>query len=254
MTTQERLIVVHPDASTLAEVTAARLLTQVLDLQSVQNPVHLVLTGGTVGIQTLAAVASNPVRDAVDWTGVHIWWGDERFLPDGDADRNETQARNALLKHLTSLPAENVHAMPSARPDDAGYSPEDAAVDYAGELEKFAADGSAVPHFDVLMLGMGPDAHIASLFPGHEALSVTGQATVGVQGSPKPPPLRVSLTFDAIRSAKQVWIIAAGAEKADAVAAGLADAPIAEAPVTGAQGRKRTLWLVDLAAAGDMER
>lgn len=254
MTTQERLIVVHPDAPTLAEAAAARLLTQVLDLQSVQNPVHLVLTGGTVGIQTLAAVARNPVRDAVDWTGVHLWWGDERFLPDGDPDRNETQARDALLTHLSSLPAENIHAMPAARQDQPAYTPEDAAVDYAAELEKFAAGGSAVPHFDVLMLGMGPDAHVASLFPGHDALDITGRATAGVHGSPKPPPLRVTLTFDAIRSAKQVWIIAAGAEKAEAVAAGLAGAPITQAPVAGAQGRKRTLWLVDLAAAGGMER
>ena len=250
MTTQERLIVVHPDALTLSEATAARLLTQVLDLQSLQNPVHLVLTGGTVGIQTLAAIAQNSVRDAVDWTGVHLWWGDERFLPDGDAERNETQARKALIQHLPTLPAENVHPMPPARPDDLDFTPEFAAAEYAAELARFAADGSAVPHFDVLLLGMGPDAHVASLFPGHDALNVTGRATVGVHGSPKPPPLRVSLTFDAIRSAHQVWIVAAGAEKAEAVAAGLAEAPIADAPVAGAQGRKRTLWLVDAAAAG----
>lgn len=251
MTTPERLIVVHPDAETLAEATAARLLTQILDLQSLQNPVHLVLTGGTVGIKTLAAVASNPVRDAVDWTGIHLWWGDERFLPDGHPDRNETQARDALIQHLPTLPRQNVHAMPAAQEGNLDYTPEAAASDYAAELALFAADGSAVPHFDVLMLGMGPDAHVASLFPGHDALTVTGRATVGVHGSPKPPPLRVSLTFDAIRSAHQVWIVAAGAEKAEAVAAGLQGASVVEAPVAFAQGRKRTLWLVDAAAAGE---
>jgi len=113
MSPQSRLVVVHPDAQILAEAAASRLLTRILDLQSVRSPVHVVLTGGTVGIKTLAAVAKNPVRDAVDWTGVHLWWGDERYLPAGDADRNETQAREALLDHLDVLPAENVHAMPS---------------------------------------------------------------------------------------------------------------------------------------------
>lgn len=251
MTTHERLIVVHPDAPTLAEATAARLLTQILDLQSVRSPVHVVLTGGTVGIHTLAAVAASPVRDAVDWSGVHLWWGDERFLPTGDPERNETQAREALLDHLPLLPGANIHPMPAARDDNGAYSPQDAAADYATELARFAADGSAVPHFDVLLLGMGPDAHVASLFPGHAALDVAGQATVAVHGSPKPPPLRVSLTFDAIRSAHQVWIVAAGAEKADAVAAGLAGAPVTQAPVAGAVGRARTLWLLDVASAGD---
>lgn len=252
MTTQERLIVVHPDAPTLAEATAARLLTQILDLQSVRTPVHIVLTGGTVGIKTLAAISSNPVRDAVDWSGVHVWWGDERFLPAGDPERNETQAREALLDHLPLLPEANIHPMPPARTGEETYSPEAAAADYATELARFAADGSAVPHFDVLLLGMGPDAHVASLFPHHPALEATGSATVGVHGSPKPPPLRVSLTFDAIRSAHQVWIVAAGAEKAEAISAGLTGAPVSQAPVAGAVGRARTLWLLDVASAGDI--
>ena len=121
-----RAVVVHPDAGVLAEAVAARLLTRVLDLQSLQRPVHLVLTGGTVGIRTLAAVGTSPVRDAVDWSGVHVWWGDERFLPDGDAERNETQARTALLDGLgDALPAGNVHAM--AARSDAVPTPEAAA-------------------------------------------------------------------------------------------------------------------------------
>ena len=91
-----REVVVVPDADLLARSTASRLLLAVLDAQSLHSPVHVVLTGGTVGIKTLAAVADDPVRAAVDWSGVHLWWGDERFLPDGDPDRNETQAREAL--------------------------------------------------------------------------------------------------------------------------------------------------------------
>lgn len=252
MTTHRR-IVVHPDADVLAQATAARLLTRLLDLQSVQRPVHLVLTGGTVGITTLRAVAESPVRAAVDWTGVHVWWGDERFLPAGDPDRNETQARVALLDGLDALPAENVHPMAAARPGEPGFTVDDAAADYARELGEYAVDGAAVPQLDVLLLGMGPDAHVASLFPGHEMLGVSGRATVGVYGSPKPPPERVSLTFDAIRSAREVWIVAAGAEKARAVAASLAGSPVDEAPAAGAVGRERTIWLLDAAAAAPAE-
>lgn len=245
--------IVHPDAATLAATTAARLLVRLVDLQSTRPVSHVVLTGGTVGIRTLAEVAASPLRDAVDWTGVHLWWGDERFLPSGHADRNETQAREALLDHLP-VPPENVHPVPAA--DAPGIdSPEAAAAAYAEELARFAGDtsddaGPAVPPFDVLMLGMGPDAHVASLFPGHEALDVTDRTVVGVHASPKPPPERVSLTFPAIESAAEVWLVVAGEDKAPAVAQALGGADVHAAPAAGALGRRGTLWLLDVAAAG----
>jgi 6-phosphogluconolactonase len=102
------------------------------------------------------------------------------------------------------------------------------------------------------MLGMGPDGHVASLFPGHPGVGVTGVSTTGVHDSPKPPPLRVSLTFEAIRAAREVWVVAAGAEKAAAVASALADAPVEVTPAAGALGTKATLWLVDAAAVSDV--
>ncbi|MBE1878927.1 6-phosphogluconolactonase [Myceligenerans pegani] len=266
LTPGARLVVVHPDAGVLAEAAAARLLTRILDVQSVRSPVHVVLTGGTVGIRTLACVAASPLVAAVDWSGVHLWWGDERFLPDGDPDRNETQAREALVDALVAghgLPGENVHPVPG--PSAVG-TPEEGAAAYAAELARFAGDpgagggeaaGPAVPAFDVLLLGMGPDGHVASLFPGHEGLAATG-AAVGVHGSPKPPPERVSLTFGAIRAAREVWVVAAGGEKAAQAAAALGTttngAPgaitITDVPAAGAVGRSRTLWLLDAAAAG----
>ncbi|WP_448060948.1 6-phosphogluconolactonase [Cellulomonas hominis] len=249
MSTPARTVLVHPDAPVLAAATAARLLTRLVDVQSVRSPVHVVLTGGTVGIATLAEVAASPARDAVDWSGVHLWWGDERYLPAGHPDRNETQARTALLDALGDLlPAAQVHAVPADGSAPGIDSPEAAAAAYADELAGFAPEGSAVPEFDVLLLGMGPDGHVASLFPGHAALAVTGTPTVGVHGSPKPPPLRVSLTFEAIRSAHEVWVVAAGAEKADAVASALSDAPVEVTPAAGALGTDTTLWLVDAAA------
>ena len=246
-----RLVVVHPDKEVLAQAAAARLLTRVLDVQSVRSPVHVVLTGGTVGIASLAAVAASPLVPAVDWSGVHLWWGDERFLPDGDPDRNETQARQALLDDLVAdhgLPAANVHPMPGPT---SVATPEEGAAVYAAQLAGYAPAGAAtpVPAFDVLLLGMGPDGHVASLFPGHEGLAAQG-TTAGVHGSPKPPPERVSLTFDAIRSAREVWIVAAGAEKAGQVAAALSGEPAEKVPAAGAVGQARTLWLLDAEAAG----
>lgn len=249
-----RLVVVHPDKEVLAQATAARLLTRVLDVQSVRSPVHIVLTGGSVGIATLAAVAASPLVPAVDWSGVHLWWGDERFLPDGDPDRNETQARAAVLDHLVAehgLPEANVHPMPGPT---SVATPEEGAAVYATLLGEQAGmrpgEGTvAVPAFDVLLLGMGPDGHVASLFPGHDGLTAPGPTT-GVHGSPKPPPERVSLTFDAIRSAREVWIVAAGAEKAEQVAAALAGEPVTAVPAAGAVGQARTLWLLDAEAAG----
>lgn len=254
MTAPARVVVVHPDAATLAAATAARLLLRLVDAQSTHRPLHVALTGGTVGIRTLAEVAASPLRDAVDWTGVHLWWGDERFLPAGDADRNETQAREALLDALP-VPPGNVHPVPAA---DAVATPEEAAAAYAEELARHVGGdgegsddaGPVVPAFDVVLLGMGPDGHVASLFPGHEALDVVDRTVVGVHGSPKPPPERVSLTFPALEAADEVWVVAAGAEKAEAVARALADDDVASTPASGAVGRTRTLWLLDAAAAG----
>jgi 6-phosphogluconolactonase len=238
-------VVVLPDAELLARTTAQRLLLAVVDAQSLRRPVHVVLTGGTVGIATLAAARTSPVLDAVDWSGVHVWWGDERFLPVGHEDRNDGQARAALLDHVP-VPPGNVHAVPGP---DAVDSPEAAAERYAADLAVFADDAAdpRVPEFAVLLLGVGPDGHVASLFPGHPAADAAGVATVAVHDSPKPPPVRVSLTFAAIARAAEVWLVAAGAEKAGAVAAAVAGEPL---PAGRVRGTERTLWLLDVAAAG----
>lgn len=241
-----RVALVHPDAEVLAEAVAARLLTRLVDLQSVQDEVHLVLTGGTVGIASLAAISRSPVRLAVDWSAVHLWWGDERFLPSGDPERNETQAREALLDGLEGLDPAKVHPMPA--PGEGVDSPEDSAAAYAAELASLAPEGAALPPFDLVLLGMGPDGHVASLFPGHEALAAAG-TVVGVHGSPKPPPLRTSLTFEAIRSADEVWLVVAGAEKAAVTQRAFEGAPVEEVPAVGAVGTQATVWLLDLAAA-----
>lgn len=241
-------VIVHPDADSVAAATAARLITTIVDQQSVTAPVHVVLTGGTVGIKTLAQVAASPASSAIDWSGVHFWWGDERFLPEGDPDRNETEARDVFLSRFEgAIPAENIHFVPRLDPGSGVRTPEDAAALYAAELASFAPSGSGVPQFDVLMLGMGPDGHVASLFPGHPSLDAGGFVT-GVHDSPKPPQLRVSLTFDAIAQAKAVWLVVAGADKAEAVASAWSGAARDVTPAGSVAGTEETLWLVDVAA------
>lgn len=241
-------VIVHPDADSVAAATAARLITTIVDRQSVAAPVHVVLTGGTVGIKTLAQVAASPAAGAIDWSGVHFWWGDERFLTEGDPDRNETQARDVFLSRFEdAIPAENIHFVPRLDPENGVATPEDAAALYAEELAAFAPAGSDVPQFDVLMLGMGPDGHVASLFPGHPGLDAVGSAT-GVHDSPKPPPLRVSLTFDAIAQARAVWLVVAGADKAEAVASAWSGSAKDVTPAGSVSGTEETLWLVDVAA------
>ncbi|MER6095637.1 6-phosphogluconolactonase [Streptomyces sp. NPDC001728] len=243
-------LVVHRDKELMAEAAAARLITRIVDAQAVRGSASVVLTGGRNGNGLLKALGSTPARDAIDWSRLDLWWGDERYLPEGDPERNVTQAREALLDRVPLDPA-RVHAMP-ASDGPYGADVDAAAASYAAELA--AAGDGAVPAFDVLMLGVGPDTHVASLFPELPAVRETERTVVGVRGAPKPPPVRISLTLPAIRSAKEVWLLAAGEDKAKAAAIALSGAGEVQAPAAGAYGRSRTLWLLDAAAASELPR
>jgi 6-phosphogluconolactonase len=185
----------------------------------------------------------------VDWRRVDFWWGDERFAATGDPERNETGARAALLDVLDVDPA-RVHAVPGPDGPD-GDDPDAAAARYAAELSSAAGAGAAVPAFDILMLGIGPEGHVASIFPESPAAHATG-SVVAVRNSPKPPPTRISLTFSAIQAAREVWILASGAEKAEAVAEAQSGVSQDKLPAAGARGGDRTLFLIDEAAASEL--
>ncbi|MER6914871.1 6-phosphogluconolactonase [Streptomyces sp. NPDC000594] len=247
-------LVVHRDKELMAQAAAARLITRIVDAQSARGSASVVLTGGRNGNALLAALGTAPARDAVDWQRLDLWWGDERFLPEGDPERNVTQARAALLDRVPLDPA-RVHAMP-ASDGEFGGDPDAAAAWYAAELAAAAGpeDHGPVPVFDVLMLGVGPDTHVASLFPELPAVRETERTVVGVHGAPKPPPTRISLTLPAIRAAREVWLLAAGEDKAKAVAMALSGAGEIQAPAAGARGRTRTLWLLDASAASELPR
>ncbi|MEU5553310.1 MULTISPECIES: 6-phosphogluconolactonase [unclassified Micromonospora] len=244
----EASVAVHADADLLAQAVAARLVVKLLDAQAERGQAAVVLTGGRIAAAVYRAVGALPAKDAVDWSRVDFWWGDERFLPAGDPDRNETQARAALLDALP-LDPDRIHPMPSS---DAGADPEEAAARYAAELARAARPGTAaLPHFDVLMLGVGEDGHVASVFPEHP-VHYESRPVSAVRGSPKPPPVRTTLTLPTINTAEEVWLVAGGSDKAQAVGMALAGAGPVQVPAAGVQGTSRTLWLLDRAAAADL--
>ena len=202
----------------------------------------------------LEHLRTGPARDAVEWSKVEFYWGDERFLPRGHADRNETQAREALLDHV-AVDQRNVYAMGA----DDGSGPagaEAAAAAYAELLSGKAApeDHGPMPTLDVLLLGMGPEGHTASIFPHSPAVYESERTVVAVHGCPKPPPTRISLTLPAIRSANEVWVVTAGESKAAAVSMALTGAGEVALPVAGVRGRSRTRWLLDRRSASKLPR
>ncbi len=250
--TNERRVLVHPDVDALIAAVSARFLTKLTDLLDEYHEVNVALTGGTVAQGVQEAVASSPMRDAIDWTRVHFWWGDERFVPKDDPERNERQAREALLDRLPT-PAENIHPFPAS---DEIEDIDRAAEAYAAELEEHAdpALRLPVPRFDITFLGVGPDGHIASLFPNHAQVQETERLVVGDVDAPKPPPARLSLTLPVLNSSQRIWLVLSGAEKASALGLALADAAPSEVPVAGVQGRRRTVFFVDGEAASQVPK
>ena len=245
-------VVVHPTDEALAAAAAARLVTRIVDIQTASGSASLVLTGGSIGIAVLRQLASTQSAAAVDWRQLDIYWGDERFLPSGHPDRNETQAREALLDHVEVDPA-RVYPM-GASDGPWGDDPDAAARAYADLLfhQRRPEDRGLAPSFDICCLGVGEDGHVASVFPGSPAVYETERAVIGVRGSPKPPPTRITLTLPAIRCSAEVWLIVSTSEKAAAVTMALRGAGEVRVPAAGATGRRRTLWLLDRPAAAKL--
>lgn len=239
------VVVVHPNKQSLADAAAARLVTTLVDAQARQPEAQIVLTGGSMGSAIIASTTQVPGRSAVDWSRVQVWWGDERYLPAGDPDRNDTQNDTAGLATL-GLDPDKVHRVSGP---DASETAEASAEAYSEALREHGQG-----RFDIVLLGVGPDGHVASLFPHHEAQRVTNAVAVAVHDSPKPPPDRVSLTFECLDRSREVWFLVAGDDKAEAVAAALATgADRWNVPAAGPRGIEATRWLVDEDAANALE-
>lgn len=259
----ERRVIVYPDPQVLAEAVAARTLLAIIDALADhgRRRFDLAVTGGTDGNRVLGAMKTSPLKMAVDWSRVHFWWGDERFVSADDDDRNAKQARGALLDDLTAsvaLPEANIHEMPA----DARSAAE-VAASTPSQTDAVLAKAAAIyqrellealgqrPRLDIAQFGVGPDAHFASLFPGKEEVLIDDPHVLvaGVRDSPKPPPLRLTLTVPMIAAARRTWVFTSEERKAQAVANALAEPCNPQAPSSFADGADELLWLIDKGAA-----
>lgn len=224
------------DADAVALACARQLEHTIAHLQSTGNSVRIALTGGTIANRTYDMLGDG----TVEWSALDFFWGDERFVDADSDDRNDKQARHAFITRL-GVPEERIHPMPAR---DSGLSPEQAAASYAATIPD---------EFDIVLLGLGPDGHIASLFPGFDQVHESTLHCVPVAGSPKPPPDRLSLTIPALNRTTQTWFIVSGHEKAEAVrSARASEGNISHTPARAARGRDMTRWFMDEAAAAQL--
>ena len=223
------------DATALAAADAG--INRVLELLEQRELVHIGITGGTVGIKTLALWNLHTRRDQIDYSRLHFWWGDERFVTADSPDRNFNQAWDALLAHI-AVPRENLHEFPAA---EAGLDLEEAAAVFAQHY------GAWNPEIAFAYMGMGPDGHVASLFPGKPS-PMPGVTIIAEHDSPKPPPERLSLSYEALNRIEEIWFTVAGADKAEAVGVAFSSEP-ERLPVGQLKGRLRNVWFIDEAAA-----
>jgi 6-phosphogluconolactonase len=236
----ERELLIVDDAAALAREAAMR----VVALIGERTRPAVCLTGGSSPRRLYELLGSEPLREQIPWDRVHWFIGDDRFVASDDPLSNIGMARNIFLDRLA--PSWNVHAIPTDAPD-----PDVAARAYDDELREFYGAKQLDPLrplFDVVLLGLGPDGHVASLFPGapHDAGDRWG---VGVPKANVPPFVpRVTLTFPALASCRQMLFLVSGAEKREIFARVQRGEDL---PATHAHSNALTTWLVDRAAAGD---
>lgn len=233
-----RRLVILPDRSSVERAVADCVVTVLTDAIRVRGRADWVVTGGTVGIGSLVAVSNHPNVAAVDWNRVHVWWGDERFVPEGHPDRNDAQARGALFDQI-AIPSENLHSFPARTNGSVDMAADQFVAEYPGGF----------PVFDLVLNGIGPDGHVASLFPGKDHGSDSA-LVLAVHDSPKPPAERLTFTFAALNNSRHVWIVAAGADKAGAVVRLMSND--SATPATKLRGETETVVCVDTAAATNL--
>ena len=226
------------NAADVASQAADEIIESLALVLKLKGSAHLALTGGTVGILTLKVLGEKENLKALDFSKVHFWWGDERYVSSDSDDRNAKQARVALLTSL-AVPESNIHEFPST---DSGLSVEEARDSFARTLDAYFVGG--IPKMDITILGMGPDGHVASLFPERE---IEQGVVVSVEDSPKPPAQRLSLSMDAINNSEKIIFVVSGLDKAEAVEA-VHTNPACELPAAQVEAKGMTLWIVDEAA------
>jgi 6-phosphogluconolactonase len=240
MTSQRPELMVVPDADALARTAARRLLDQFAPT----GRLAVCLTGGSTPERLYALLATASYRDAVPWDRIHWFWGDDRFVPQADPRSNCGAARRLLLDRVPAPPA-NIHPIPT----DAS-NVEAAANLYAAELRTFYGADHLDPQrplFDVVLMGLGADGHTASLFPGHAEVEESARWVVGVaEAGLEPFVPRVSLTFPALASTRQMLFLVSGPSKRDILSRVLSGADL---PAARARSDGDLIWLVDRDAA-----
>jgi 6-phosphogluconolactonase len=240
-----RRIIAVADAAALAQTAAERLIARIAGNN---GPVAICLTGGSSPKQLYELLAKQPYRGQIPWQRVHWFIGDERFVPASHSLNNMLMARRAFLNRWA--PLVNIHPMATGAED-----PDQAAYRYETELKSFyGADklDGARPLFDVVLMGVGPDGHTASLFPGYPAVDEKERWVIGVPTAPVEPFVpRVSLTLPALGSCREMLFEVSGTDKRAILTQVLAgeDLPAARAHSDG-----ETTWLVDKAALAENYR
>ena len=234
---------IHDTFEAMSDGVAAAVADAVRDAVARNGHCSLLLAGGSTP-RTAYELLATRYRDDVPWDRVHLFWGDERFLPPGDPRSNARMAREALVDRVPCPPV-NVHPIPTGLP-----SADAAALRYEDTLRAhFAGDQ---PVLDLVLLGLGEDAHTASIFPGSRALDETDRWVMAVT-APVEPALRVTLTMRSLTAAARLFVLAAGSEKAAALRHALDPAVNHERYPAAALQRagNRVTWWVDRAAASD---
>lgn len=241
--TPQRTIEVYDSADELYRAAAALVATQLAAAINERGKALVALSGGSLTTRLYPLLANPPLRDQIDWSGLSVLFADERYVPFDDAENTCRATRQTLLDHVP-VQADQVFPAPTYYRD-----PEQAAAIYQQQAAALlAAHGGA---FDVVLLGIGPDGHTASLFPRHPALTVPAdRLVVVVRDAPKPPPLRLSLTPAALNAARAVIFVVSGADKAAAVTAAVAETgdPLDQPTRLIQPAGGRVYWLIDRAA------
>ena len=253
---RQRAVEVVPDAASLATRATEWLIEQFAHAVERRGRAVVALSGGTTPRAVFELLAAPPWRDRVAWDKVHIFWGDERFVPAGDAASNVRMTHAALLDHV-DVPAAHRYAIPAddgpAGGDvDAIFDrAQDAAALYATTLHAFYGGDRLhddVPFFDVVMLGLGEDGHTASLFPGTPALDERTAWAVAVRTGNATAPVRITMTYPLLESTHATLFLVAGEGKR-AMTKRVLDGD-ESLPAARMHSHGGTLWLLDRAAAG----
>lgn len=241
----DRSIVIMPDAEGVARQALSLWQAHAREAVARRGAFRVLLSGGSTPRRLFQLLASQPPAAGLPWGKTHLFWGDERAVPPDHKDSNYRMTREALLDAV-SPPFSQVHRMEGERPDL-----DSAAADYQATVAReFASPPSGPPPaFDLVFLGMGTDAHTASLFPGTRALGIQDR-WFAANDVPKLAARRLTATYPLLNAANSVVFLAAGADKAEPLGLVLArDGDVAQAPSRGIAPAGKLTWVIDRAAA-----